>query len=198
MMTPEIPLEMPPKIPRLRIVAISRSQLEHCLPQASASYGTRNCLQDNRALQEVVTSQCLRAIALSITMGTLWARHGFGARIALDSGKRIDSASRYITVWFSEEAREAWTPPKPMCADTGLPRYFVKFGNEARIEGGGVALEAALRRATARATDDIPLRPNRVHPLSRLDHGTIFGLFPATPESREKYEEWVAAGRPRD
>jgi len=27
---------------------------------------------------------------------------------------------------------------------------------------------------------------------------SIFGLFPATPESREKYEEWVAAGRPRD
>jgi hypothetical protein len=25
---------------------------------------------------------------------------------------------------------------------------------------------------------------------------SIFGLFPATPESRLEYEDWVAAGRP--
>jgi len=24
----------------------------------------------------------------------------------------------------------------------------------------------------------------------------ILGLFPATPESRKEYEQWVAAGRP--
>ena len=46
---------------------------------------------------------------------------------------------------------------RPMCADTGLPRFYVKIGNEARIEGGMVALEAALRRATAEATQSIPL-----------------------------------------
>ena len=57
-----------------------------------------------------------------------------------------------------------------MCGDTGLPRWYVKIGNEARIEGGPVALEAALRRATANATHDVPLRPNRVHPLWRTDH----------------------------
>src|SRR6266545_7721673 len=41
---------------------------------------------------------------------------------------------------------------RAMCGDTGLPRWNVKIGNEARIEGGPVALETALRRATARAT----------------------------------------------
>src|SRR5262249_49801122 len=51
---------------------------------------------------------------------------------------------------------------RAMCGDTGLPRWYVKIGNEARIEGGPVALEATLRRATARATADVPLRPNRV------------------------------------
>jgi regulator of RNase E activity RraA len=25
---------------------------------------------------------------------------------------------------------------------------------------------------------------------------SIFGLFPATPESRSEYDQWVAAGRP--
>src|SRR5574340_34481 len=39
---------------------------------------------------------------------------------------------------------------RPMCGDTGLPRYYIKVGNEARIEGGFVALENALRRAVAR------------------------------------------------
>ena len=31
-----------------------------------------------------------------------------------------------------------------MCGDTGVPRWYVKIGNEARIEGGPIALEAAL------------------------------------------------------
>jgi len=58
-----------------------------------------------------------------------------------------------------------------MCGDTGVPRWFVKLGNEARLEGGMVALETALRKATATATNDVPLRPNRVHPLWRMAFG---------------------------
>src|SRR5260370_26234459 len=65
---------------------------------------------------------------------------------------------------------------RAMCGDTGLPRWYVKIGNEARVEGGPVALEAALRRATARATVDVPLRPNRVHPLWRTDHNNNVGI----------------------
>ena len=65
---------------------------------------------------------------------------------------------------------------RAMCGDTGLPRWYVKIGNEARIEGGPVALEAALRRATARATSAVPLRPNRVHPLWRTDHNNNVGI----------------------
>ena len=72
-----------------------------------------------------------------------------------------------------EAARE---DRRAMCADTGVPRWFVKIGNEAAIEGGPVALEAALRRATAAATHDVPLRPNRVHPLWRTDHNNNVGL----------------------
>lgn len=65
---------------------------------------------------------------------------------------------------------------RAMCGDTGTPRWYVKFGNEARIEGGPVGLEAALRRATAKATHDVPLRPNRVHPLWRTDHDNNVGI----------------------
>ena len=65
---------------------------------------------------------------------------------------------------------------RAMCGDTGVPRWYVKYGNEARIEGGPVAVETALRRATANATHDVPLRPNRVHPLWRTDHNNNCGI----------------------
>src|SRR3954470_9030942 len=38
-----------------------------------------------------------------------------------------------------------------MCGDTGLPRFYVKAGNNVQIEGGFVAFERAVRAATARA-----------------------------------------------
>ena len=65
---------------------------------------------------------------------------------------------------------------RAMCGDTGVPRWYVKLGNDARSEGGPVALEAALRRATAKATHSVPLRPNRVHPLWRTDHDNNVGI----------------------
>ena len=64
---------------------------------------------------------------------------------------------------------------RPMCADTGLPRYYVKIGDNAPVKGF-TGIEAALRKATARATNDVPLRPNRVHPLWRTDPGNNCGI----------------------
>jgi L(+)-tartrate dehydratase alpha subunit len=81
---------------------------------------------------------------------------------------------------------------RPMCADTGLPRYYVKTGNEAAIEGGFVALERCLRAATARATIEVPLRPNRVHPLWRTDHDNNVGInAPEIEWSFEPDADWV-------
>jgi len=81
---------------------------------------------------------------------------------------------------------------RPMCADTGLPRYYVKVGNEAKFDGGFVALERALRSATARATLDVPLRPNRVHPLWRTEHNNNVGLnAPEVEWSFEPDADWV-------
>lgn len=81
---------------------------------------------------------------------------------------------------------------RPMCADSGLPRYYVKLGNEAKLETGPVGLERALRVATARATYDIPLRPNRVHPLWRTDHNNNVGInAPEIDWSHEPDADWV-------
>lgn len=81
---------------------------------------------------------------------------------------------------------------RPMCADTGLPRYYVKVGNDARLDGGFVGLERALRSATARATVDVPLRPNRVHPLWRTEHNNNVGInAPEIEWSFEPDADWI-------
>ena len=92
-------------------------------------------------------------------------------------GEEQAELSRFVLQAMIENWQAAEEDRRAMCADTGLPRYFVKVGNEARIEGGFVALETALRRATAAATQAIPLRPNRVHPLSRADHNNNVGIL---------------------
>ena len=81
---------------------------------------------------------------------------------------------------------------RPMCADSGLPRYYVKMGNHARVDGGLIALEKALRSATAKATHDIPLRPNRVHPLWRTDNNNNVGInAPEIDWSFEPDVDWI-------
>jgi L(+)-tartrate dehydratase alpha subunit len=81
---------------------------------------------------------------------------------------------------------------RAMCGDTGVPRWYVKMGNDARIEGGPVALEAALRTATANATHAVPLRPNRVHPLWRTDHDNNVGInAPEIEYSFHPEGDWV-------
>jgi L(+)-tartrate dehydratase alpha subunit len=97
-----------------------------------------------------------------------------GLRRAADAEK--GDLSAFVLRAMLENYEAAKHDRRAMCGDTGVPRWYVKFGNDARVEGGPVALEAALRRATASATRDVPLRPNRVHPLWRTDHDNNCGI----------------------
>jgi len=100
--------------------------------------------------------------------------------------------SSFVLQAMLENYEAAKEDRRAMCGDTGVPRWFVKLGNEARVEGGMVALEAALRRATATATNGVPLRPNRVHPLWRTDHDNNVGI--GAPEIEYGFEpegEWI-------
>jgi len=99
---------------------------------------------------------------------------------------------RFVLTEMLENWSIASAERRPMCADTGLPRYYVRVGNEAVIEGGFIALERALRTATAEATAAIPLRPNRVHPLTRADHDNNVGIH--APEITYAFEpggDWI-------
>ena len=100
--------------------------------------------------------------------------------------------SSFVLKAMLENYEAAKEDRRAMCGDTGVPRWFVKLGNEAQIEGGMVALEAALRRATASSTNGVPLRPNRVHPLWRTDHNNNVGI--GAPEIEYGFEpegEWI-------
>ncbi len=113
---------------------------------------------------------------------------GIKGMIDLETG----DLSAFVLKAMVDNYEAATEDRRPMCADTGLPRYYVKMGNEARIDGGPIALERALRHATARATHEVPLRPNRVHPLWRTDHDNNVGLnAPEVEWSFEPEADWI-------
>lgn len=63
---------------------------------------------------------------------------------------------------------------KPICQDTGLISFYVSVGDEFPVKG---ALADILRRATIRATKEIPLRPNSVDVLSGKNPGDNTGRY---------------------
>jgi len=63
---------------------------------------------------------------------------------------------------------------RPICQDTGMIIFYVKAGAQAK---GLDLFENALRRATQRATKEIPLRPNAVNPFTRVNSGDNTGRF---------------------
>lgn len=115
-------------------------------------------------------------------------RSGIDAMINSETG----ALSCFVLKTMMDNWDAATEDRRPMCADSGLPRYYVKVGNEARFEGGPIGIEKALREATARATHDIPLRPNRVHPLWRTDHNNNVGInAPEIDWSYEPDADWI-------
>ena len=114
--------------------------------------------------------------------------NGLKAAAAAEDG----DLSSFVLDAMLENYKAAREDSRAMCGDTGCPRWYVKMGNEARVDGGPIALEAALRRATATATSTVPLRPNRVHPLWRTDHDNNVGI--GAPEIEYGFEpggDWV-------
>ena len=101
--------------------------------------------------------------------------------------------SSFVLQFMLENYEVAKEDRRAMCGDTGVPRWFVKMSNDASVEGGMIALETALRKATANATNNIPLRPNRVHPLWRTDHNNNVGI--GAPEIEYGFEpdngDWI-------
>ncbi len=103
-----------------------------------------------------------------------------------------NAMAQYVMKAIVENAKIAISDNRPYCGDTGLPRFYVKPGNEARLEGGFVGLERSLRKATAEATPKVGLRANRVHPLTRKNPGNNVGAHaPSVDYSFEPDADWI-------
>lgn len=108
------------------------------------------------------------------------------------AAKEDGDLSAFVLQAMLENYEAAKQDRRAMCADTGVPRWYVKMGNDARVDGGPIALEEALRKATSNATHEVPLRPNRVHPLWRTDHNNNVGI--GAPEIDYAFEpegDWI-------
>jgi fumarate hydratase subunit alpha len=62
----------------------------------------------------------------------------------------------------------------PMCQDTGILTFFVQVGTNFPAIG---ILKEVIENAVARATLEIPLRPNTVDPMTSTNHGDNLGSF---------------------
>nr|MDO8100327.1 fumarate hydratase [Candidatus Njordarchaeota archaeon] len=61
----------------------------------------------------------------------------------------------------------------PMCQDTGIISFYVKVGRDfPKVH----VIEDSLIRAVKRATTEVPLRPNVVHPVTRANSGDNTGV----------------------
>ncbi|MBC7109412.1 MAG: fumarate hydratase [Archaeoglobi archaeon] len=61
----------------------------------------------------------------------------------------------------------------PVCQDTGIPVIFIELGREFSLEFN---LREAIEEGVRRATEEVPLRPNVVHPLTRKNSGDNTGM----------------------
>lgn len=137
------------------------------------------------ALLEEVAYEVNRRAAIAVPLD---AKGAFVAAAARETHAPARRALEAIV----RNADVAVAQDSAMCGDTGLPRFYVKAGNDVQLEGGFAALERALRRATARATQDVPLRANRVHPLTRRNPGHNVGVFAPNVDYRfEPQGDWL-------
>ena len=68
----------------------------------------------------------------------------------LQSAAKVEDGdlSSFVLEAMLENYKAAKEDRRAMCGDTGTPRWYVKMGNATQVEGGPIALEAALRHAT--------------------------------------------------
>lgn len=63
----------------------------------------------------------------------------------------------------------------PLCQDTGVPIIFLKVGKNIKTDEI-IEITEGIKEGVIRATKEVPLRPNVVHPLTRENLKTNVGL----------------------
>jgi len=121
------------------------------------------------SLLKVVEDTAVRLIGRAVTHLPSDVKDAL--RKARDSEENDNARMTLSTVL--ENIRLAEELKTPMCQDTGIIVFYVKVGTDFGSVSG---VREALRRATQRATVEVPLRPNAVHPLTRKNSNDNTGV----------------------
>ena len=84
---------------------------------------------------------------------------------ALENEK--SEVSKEVLRQILENAEIASTETRPLCQDTGLAVFFVKIGEDVKIEGG--TLKDAINQGTAEGYQEFYLRASTCEPFSRAN-----------------------------
>ena len=85
--------------------------------------------------------------------------------------------SKRSLVSFLEKGENALKTKGLICSDTGWPLFYVRCGDNLRIERGFTLFREVFEEVVADETSKSHLRATIVHPLSRKNPGTNVGLF---------------------
>ncbi|KXA93780.1 fumarate hydratase [candidate division MSBL1 archaeon SCGC-AAA259E22] len=95
---------------------------------------------------------------------------------ALKKAKEKEEGSARVQLEAMLEAVEVGERDKvPVCQDTGIPTFFIKIGKSFPQIDEITELESVLEDAVERATEEVPLRPNTVHPITEQNPGNNIG-----------------------
>lgn len=104
--------------------------------------------------------------------------------------KETKPLPKKVLSYLCEGVEVAEKEQRPLCADVGCPRFYAKIGGKAKLDF--IALERAIRHATADVTHKIGMRSNRCHPITRRNPGNNVGVrAPNIDYSFEPDKDWV-------
>jgi fumarate hydratase subunit alpha len=93
-------------------------------------------------------------------------------KITEAAGKETSTIARSQLAAILENVEIASSEGVPLCQDTGLPVFHLEIGRDLQVPP---YLEEAIAEGVRRATENIPLRPNAVDPLTRKNTGDNTG-----------------------
>ncbi|MHA1712211.1 MAG: fumarate hydratase [Candidatus Freyarchaeota archaeon] len=86
-----------------------------------------------------------------------------------------------------ENIRMAEEKRLPICQDTGILHFRVRLGSSANAR----TVRDVILRATAKATREIPLRPNAVDPVTGINSGDNTGLHVPWIDFEHSEDDWI-------
>lgn len=119
-------------------------------------------------MRNVVIDATVRALQRAETCLPDWVLQ----RIEAAASRETNSVARSHLEFMLKNVRIAGEKRLPLCQDTGLPIFHVEMGRDLLLD---FDLREAVAEGVRIATEQIPLRPNVVDPLTRKNSGNNTG-----------------------